>query len=74
MKAWDKKAYIKASAYREKVYELLKKGPCTPKELSKNTNIKFSHISRTLAELQEKGIVKCLTSKEIRKNKIYALK
>jgi predicted transcriptional regulator len=74
MNKWDKQAFVNASIYRTKIVEGLKNGPCSPKELSKSLDLKFSHVSRALTELAEKKIVQLLTSKEIRKNKIYALK
>jgi DNA-binding MarR family transcriptional regulator len=69
---WELLSKVSASSYRVKVLEQLSKSPKTPKQLSKLTNIKMSHISRTLKELEKLGLIKCLTP-EIRKNKFYSL-
>ena len=69
---WDEVGFILASEYRKKVYKSLLKIPKTPKQISEITNIRIVHISRTLKELMEKGIVECLTPERI-KGKLYSL-
>lgn len=69
---WSKYSYVVSSRYRVKVLKVLAVGPKTPKQISMETKIHLSHISKTLRELSEKGIVKCL-SPERRRGKVYNL-
>ncbi|HII15728.1 MAG TPA: winged helix-turn-helix transcriptional regulator [Nanoarchaeota archaeon] len=69
---WELKGYILASRYRVAIMQALSKEPKTPKELEKELNIKFSHISRALKELSDKGVVECLTP-ALHKQKYYGL-
>lgn len=69
---WEGFGFVTASSYRKIILSKLKKSPKTPKNLSKETNLPISHISKTLKELKEKKIVECL-SPSLRKGKIYAL-
>lgn len=69
---WKLIGKVTASDYRVRVLKQLSTSPKTPKQLSKLTNIKMSHISRALKELKKLGLVKCLTP-EIRKNKFYSI-
>lgn len=69
---WELKGYITASRYRVAIMQALSKEPKTPKTLEKELNIKFSHISRALKELSDKGVVECLTP-ALHKQKYYGL-
>ena len=69
---WNLIGFIKASEYRQKILLELNKGYKTPKELKIKTGYYMSHISHTLKELSEKGIVVCLTP-ELYRGKIYSL-
>lgn len=69
---WELKGYILASRYRVAIMQSLSKEPKTPKQLETETNVKFSHISRTLKELADKGVVECLTP-ALHKQKYYGL-
>lgn len=44
----------------------------TPSQIAKITGLNNSHVSRSLAELQKKRIIKCLTPKNI-VGRVYAL-
>ena len=69
---WKLAGKIKASSYRRRVLQALESREKTPTEISKELNIKISHISRALTELEEMNLIKCLTS-ELRKGRIYRL-
>lgn len=69
---WHLIGTIKSSNYREKVLRELTENTQTPKWLAKKTNIKFSHISTVLTELQKLKLIKCLTP-ELRKGRIYSI-
>lgn len=69
---WKDIGYIMASQYREEVFKKLSRKNFIPSNLCEETNIKFSHLSRTLKELKEKDLVKCL-NEDSKKGRIYAL-
>ena len=50
----------------------LKDGIKTPSEMSKLTEIRLNHISKSLKELKENGLVECL-NEESRKGRLYKL-
>lgn len=57
---WEKYSFVVRAKNRKKIIKALK-SPKTPSELSKETEINLSHVSRSLKELSEKGLVRCLT-------------
>jgi len=69
---WHLIGKVNASSYRKKILESLSKEPKTPTILEKELDIKFSHISRALKELEDMKLIKCLTP-ELRKNKFYGI-
>ncbi|MBS3079099.1 helix-turn-helix transcriptional regulator [Candidatus Pacearchaeota archaeon] len=68
---WDLVSYVLASSYRKKVLSALST-PKTPSAISKEISINKTHISRALAELEDKGLIKCLTPNS-KKGKIYSI-
>ena len=60
---WDLISLITSSKIRFKVLTRLNKSTFTPTDLSKDLDIHISAISRTLSELTEKELIKCLTDK-----------
>lgn len=56
-------SFVNRGKVRKKVLKELVK-PMTPTELSTKIQIHRSTTSRTLIELERKGLVKCLTPKE----------
>lgn len=69
---WELIGKIKASIYRTQILKKLAEKEYMPKELEKETNIKFSHISRTLKELQDLELVVCKNPK-LKKGRFYQL-
>jgi len=69
---WDLRGKISASVYRKRVLSKLNEGVFTPKELEKDLNIKMSHVSRTLTELQKLNLIECLTP-ALRKGRQYRI-
>lgn len=69
--AWDEISYTVASKTRKSVVLKLIV-PRTPTFLANNLKINLANISRALTELEEKGIVICLTPDQ-RVGKIYSL-
>lgn len=68
---WIDVSYIIASEYRKNVLNHLTT-PKTPSILSKELNLNIAHISRTLAELEEKKMIECLTPTS-NKGKLYVI-
>ena len=69
---WDTYSKLISSKYRLDIFVLLSKKTLSPKQISSKTKIPISHVSRTLKELEELKLIKCLTSEKIRKGKIFA--
>lgn len=69
---WDMISFITGSKVRFKVLTTLNKTRITPTQLSKNLDIHISAISRTLSELLDKDLIKCLTDKRT-KSKFYEI-
>ncbi len=68
---WDAYSYVFRSKNRKLVLASLTK-PKTPSQISRDTGILLPHVSRALRELEQKGLVKCLTPQE-RMGRIYTL-
>jgi predicted transcriptional regulator len=69
---WTKYGFVVSSSYRQKVVLSLKRYPKTPKQVSSELKLHLSHVSLTIKELCEIGIVENLTP-ELRKGKVYQL-
>lgn len=64
--------FIKASKHRGSILKLLEDDILTPTEISNKLNIQLSLVSKYLAELADKELVKVLNP-DSRKGKIYSL-
>jgi len=69
---WAKYGHVIASEYRKKIVLCLNKTPRTPKQISKDTNLYLSHVSRVLRDLKKRQMVACLTPK-LKRGKVFAL-
>jgi len=69
--SWLDVSYVIASKTRRSIVLKLDT-PRTPTFLAKELGVNLANISRALAELEEKGIVTCLTPDQ-RVGKIYSL-
>ena len=69
--SWNDISYVVASKTRKSIMIKLET-PRTPTFLSKDLNINLANISRSLSELEEKGMIVCLTPDQ-RTGKIYSL-
>lgn len=71
---WDVLGFVVASDYRRAVVNALDDaGPATPTTLGERTDLKITHVSRTLTELRERGVVELLVSEDRSKGRIYGL-
>ena len=64
--------YVKTSEYRKKTLLELTKGYKIPSEIGKATDIRVTHISRSLKHLKEKGLVECLNEQD-KRGRVYKL-
>jgi predicted transcriptional regulator len=67
---WNIYGYVMASEYRKSIVLSLNEKPKTPKEIANESDYHLSHVSNTLSDLSEEGIVECLTE-ERTKGRIY---
>lgn len=64
--------FVKNSKYRTAVVKALEGTVRIPTELSADTGIITNHISNTLRQLRERGIVECLNPED-KKGRLYRL-
>ena len=69
---WLNYGYVIASNYRVRVVLALSSHPKTPKQISREVDIGLTHVSRTLRELAEKGLVYCVNPSDV-KGRVYEL-
>ena len=69
---WNNYGYVLASRYRKIVLTALAQGPKTPTQIANESGCNVSHVSRSLHEIEKRGLVKCL-SPDRRKGKIYGI-
>jgi predicted transcriptional regulator len=69
---WNLVGFVKASDYRLRILFALVQNNKTPIELKTELKLYITHISTTLKELVNKGLVECLTP-ELKKGRIFAL-
>jgi hypothetical protein len=50
--SWDDTSFVIASQYRVAVLERLASGPAIPSQIATDTEIKISHVSRAVTDLQ----------------------
>ncbi len=65
------KSFIIRSKQRQLILKTITKQK-TPTQIAEETKLAISHVSRTLSEFKDKGIVECLTPDE-KIGKLYAL-
>ena len=69
---WKILGYLAASKYRMKIIQSLVDKPKTPKELARELGLYISHVSSTLSDLSEKGIIECLNPSQ-KKGRFFTL-
>jgi predicted transcriptional regulator len=68
---WKLYSFVVRSKRRVQIIKSLEI-PKTPTQIAKDVKSSVSHISRTLKQFEEKGIIECLTPKE-KVGRIYKL-
>lgn len=61
-----------ASTHRIKIFTSLSNGLKTPVQIGHEVELEIPHVSKTLKELEEMGLVQCRTP-ALRKGRIYSL-
>lgn len=69
---WNNLGFVLASEHRKKVLLVIANNPQTPKEIATKTGLYLSHVSKTLKELREKGLVELL-SPSLRRGRIFSI-
>jgi predicted transcriptional regulator len=69
--SWDDISYVVASKTRKSIVLKLET-PRTPTFIAKDLNLNLANVSRSLSELENKGMIVCLTPDQ-RTGKIYSL-
>lgn len=68
---WELVSFAKAGV-RRRCLSALESGPNTPSGISEKSGVHLSHVSRSLKELGDNGLVECLTPKAT-KNRIFRI-
>lgn len=70
---WDTVGHVAASDHRTSVLDVVgANGPTTPTQISDNTALDVTHVSRSLGALQDRGLVEVLNP-DARKGRLYQL-
>lgn len=65
-------SYVEISKYRTKVMKTLEDEVKMPSQIAKDAGIIQNHISVTLRQLKEHGLIECINP-EVRKGRLYRL-
>lgn len=69
---WEVHSILISSTYRVRVLKTFGKKPISPSTISQLSKLRIVHVSRTLKELLNLGLVECITPSR-RKGKLYYL-
>jgi len=70
---WSDFSFVASSGAREKIVAALGYAPKLPRQLAVDTNLGLPHVSRSLRELTNRGLVECLTPSARSHGRRYAL-
>ena len=65
-------SFVLRGSNRCKIYNLLLSISCTPSEISKETNIRITNVTRVIKQMKEENLIKNLTPEE-RTGSLYSL-
>lgn len=69
---WKEVGFIISSEYRTKVMKSFDGKAKIPTQLAKDSGILINHISNTLKQLKDHGLVECINP-EVKKGRLYKL-
>lgn len=70
---WDNYSYVIGSKHRLIVVQRLAGSPATPSMIAEDTELRLTHVSRVLGDLNDSGLVELLVPEERRKGRVYGL-
>lgn len=70
---WDDIGFIISSQYRVAVLRNLAEGPSTPSQISNDSGLAISHISRALTKLRDREMIELLVSEDQKKGRVYGI-
>lgn len=70
---YDAMSHVIRSDYRMAVFEDLADGPATPSQIAERVEYTVPHVSRSLQELRDQGVVDLMVSEDTKKGRLYAL-
>ncbi len=70
--SWDDVGFVKSSKHRIKILSILSTRPMLPTEISSTLGIHISQVTRSLIELENRDLVKCITP-NLRKGRLYVI-
>lgn len=70
---WDEVGYVISSTYRVKVLQRLADSPAPTSKIAEDTDCANSHVSRSLNDLRERGLVDLLVPESRKKGRIYGI-
>lgn len=71
---WETLSYVAAGRHRRSVITYLdENGPSTPSTLANHTTQAQRHMSRTLTQLRDRGLVELLVPEDTHKGQFYGL-
>lgn len=71
--AYDDAGYVSSSKYRSEVLFSLADRPATPSTIARDVGLEISHVSRSLGQLRERGVVDLLVEEDTKKGRVYGL-
>jgi predicted transcriptional regulator len=69
---WGLYGYVQSSNHRKDVVLCLSKSPKIPSKIADKLEMRMPHVSKSLSDLTEEGVVKCYNPDK-RKGKVYDL-
>lgn len=68
----EKLSFVRLSKHRTKILEILESNIMMPSEIKKDVNLSYTHLSRYLNSLKEKGLIICLNEQN-KKGRYYKI-
>lgn len=68
----EKLSFVRLSKHRIKILEILKNSIMMPSEIKRYDNLSYTHLSRYLNSLKDKGLIVCLNEQN-KKGRYYKI-
>lgn len=70
---FDAIGHVTSSSYRQSVLECISREPKTPVQIAESCDYSITHVSRSLGELRDQGLVDLLVPEERNKGRFYGI-